>query len=180
MTDEVLNEDVKEGASSLSESEQKEVSSLSDNDIKWRSKYKSKNAEFEDFKNLSLKEKEDLLTKVNTENQRRSQMENQLIDAKIEAIAVSAGLKDIELIKLIDKKDIKLSENGEVVGINEAITAFKARKPEYFGSEKRVSTSSNAAVNTGTNVKPQSKNAWDLTKDDWKANKSRYMSGNFS
>ena len=178
--EEVLHEQVKEGASSLSETEQKEVASLSDNDIKWRSKYKSKNAEFEDFKNLTQKEKEDLLSKVNLENQRRATMENQLIDAKIEAIAVSAGLRDIELVKLIDKKDIKLGENGEIVGINEAVTAFKTRKPEYFAQEKRVSTSTNSAVNTGSNVKPQSKNAWDLTKEDWKMNKSRYMSGNFT
>jgi hypothetical protein len=55
------------------------------------------------------------------------------IDAELRAAAAVAGLEDLDLIGLptFPKSGVKV-ENGAVVGIAEAITAFKAAKPNYF------------------------------------------------
>lgn len=153
-----------------------------DDDAKWRAKFKMTKSEFEEFKLASEKEKSELLSKHEATLKDRQSMQDKLIDAKIEAQAVAAGIKDLEFVKLMDKSSVKIDEKGDVQGVSEAINAFKTRKPELFGTEKKFSSSSNAAVSTGTGTSsaPAGRNAWDIPKEEWKTAKLKAMKGKFS
>ena|ERR1700749_3536860 len=149
--------------------ESKEIEKTSDEDLRWRAKYKMSKFEFEEFKVASDKEKKELLSKHEASQKANQAMQDKLIDAKIEAQAVAAGIKDLEFLKLMDKSTVKLDEKGEVQGAIEAINALKTRKPELFGTEKKSSSSTNARMSTGTSseTKP-GRNAWDIPKEEWK------------
>lgn len=54
------------------------------------------------------------------------------LDAELKAAAVSAGLIDPDLLPLIPRGTIKVDAAGNVVGLAEAIAAFKTSKPSYF------------------------------------------------
>lgn len=61
------------------------------------------------------------------------QAERQLrLDAELKAAAVAAGLSDPDLLPLINKSGVKVDASGNIVGIAEAIAAFKTAKPAYF------------------------------------------------
>ena len=157
-----------------------EVEKLDDDSIRWRAKYKMSKSQLEEFKLATEGEKKELLTKFEASQKKELVMQDKLIDAKLEAQAIAAGIRDIELVKLIDKSNLKLNENGEVEGLTDAVNAFKTRKPDFFGAEKKTSTSSNASFGSGADTKVSKLNARDLKDDDWKRNKTKYMSGNFS
>lgn len=157
-----------------------EVEKLDDDSIRWRAKYKMSKSQLEEFKLATESEKKELLTKFEASQKKERIMQDKLIDAKLEAQAIAAGIKDVELVKLIDKSNLKLNENGDIDGLADAINAFKTRKPDFFGSEKKTSTSSNASFGSGSDTKVAKLNARDLKDDDWKRNKAKYMSGNFN
>lgn len=147
-----------------------------DDTIKWRAKYKVSKEELETHKAKTETEKQELAAKVEKTSKERQMYEEKYINAEVKAHAVAAGIKDIEFVKLIDMKDVKVDEQGNVTGVDKAIADVKARKPEWFGSEKRASTSTNATFpdkETKTSM-----DARTLSKDDWKKNKSQYMAGN--
>ena len=55
-------------------------------------------------------------------------------DAELRAAATAAGIRDPDLIPLIDKSTITIDDEGNVTGAAEAVAAFKTKKPEFFGS----------------------------------------------
>jgi hypothetical protein len=120
------------------------VHALREENKKWRLKYKEKNTELESFK-------ADTDTKLKTANEtaemtarQKAVFEKKYINAELKAKAIAAGIKDVDLVKLIDISSLDLSEEGEVNGLDDAINAFKEQKPAFFGDDKRTSTSSNA------------------------------------
>ncbi len=147
--------------------EVKEIVSLSNKDIKWREKYKLSISELEQTKLAQEAEKKQLLEEVTTKEQKAKMYEQKLLDAKLEAQAIAAGIQDLDLIKLIDKSKMAVNEDGTVSGLSEAISEFKTNKPHFFGTEKKLSSSTNAAVPTQEAV--QKKSAFDLTSEEWKA-----------
>jgi hypothetical protein len=54
------------------------------------------------------------------------------LDAEIRAAAVTAGLRDPDLVVLIDRAGVTIDDDGNVAGVQAAIDALKAKKPEYF------------------------------------------------
>jgi hypothetical protein len=57
----------------------------------------------------------------------------QLIDAELKAAAIQAGLTDLDLLPLIDKKAVSYDPaTGTFTGISEAIAAGKTKKPDWF------------------------------------------------
>jgi hypothetical protein len=66
---------------------------------------------------------------------------------------------------------------AQIIGLKEVIADFKAKKPAFFGDEKKISTSTNASMPAQAVNKPKS--AHDLTPEEWDKNRSRYMSGKF-
>lgn len=146
-------------------SEAVDVSTLSDRDIKWRARCKLKTEELESVKARTDKERSDLNTTIGNLNKERQGMEQKLIDAKLENAAITAGINDVDFVKLIDRSSIKIDENGNYVGLREAVEAFKASKPACFGVAKQSSTSTNAAVPTQEQAKPM--HASKMTDAEW-------------
>ena len=54
------------------------------------------------------------------------------IDAELRAQATAAGLRDLDLLPLIDRTALTCDDDGNVAGVGEAIAAFKTKKPEFF------------------------------------------------
>lgn len=160
--------------SSVPDSKNEDVTALSDRDIKWRAKYKLTVNELETIKaklDSDTKQLTDKFTgEISKVTEKNKLLEEKVIETKMEAEAIAAGLKDTEFLKLVDKKDIKINEDGSIAGVTEAIQAFKTRKPDLFGAEKKLSSSSNVVI-------PDSKSspttdAWNLTSDDWQKTKN--------
>jgi len=179
-TDAEKDEKKSEGSSSEKELDSKnnESSESKDDDsIRWRSKYKVTKEELETFKAKTESEKNELSSKVEKAAKEKSMYEEKYIEAEVKAHAVAAGIKDIEFVKLIDKKEIKLDDNGNLVGVEKAITDLKARKPDWFGMDKKTSSSSNAKFAEKEQKVPT--DARSMSKEEWNRNKPKFMSGQF-
>ena len=148
-----------------------------DDSIKWREKYKFTKGELEAAKLKAESEKQELATKVETTAKERQMYEKKYIDAEVKAQAVAAGIKDIEFVKLIDTNEIKLDDKGNVIGVDKAISDLKTRKPDWFGAEKKTSTSSNADFVDKEKKMPL--DARSMSKEEWQKNRSNYMAGHF-
>lgn len=175
---EIIENETKE--SKNIEIEKKEIDKLSDDDIKWRSKYKMTKSEYEEAKLLAEKEKSELLNRVNSTQKESQLLQEKLIQAELKAQAAAAGIKDLDFIKLIDTSELKLNDNGSVEGIEKVLTEFKNKKPDLFGTDKKLHSSTNAPSGHSDENKTSRLNARNLTKEDWKKNQRKYMSGNFS
>lgn len=66
---------------------------------------------------------------------RLGKVRQKAIDTELRAQAAAAGLRDLDLLALVDRKAIKFSDDDETIeGVTEALAAFKERKPEYFAA----------------------------------------------
>lgn len=63
----------------------------------------------------------------------RQTQQNLLIDMSLREAAAKEGLQDFDMLKLIDRADVKIDDNGKVAGIEEAVKNFKKSKPYLFG-----------------------------------------------
>ena len=115
----------------------------------YRLKHKATKSEFELYKN-EINEKINALEsekeRLNIEVSKLTSYERKLVESELKTQAVLAGIKDVDLIKLIDVSDVKLSEDGavNVDSLKQAVLSLKETKPFLFGEEKKYSTSSNA------------------------------------
>lgn len=57
------------------------------------------------------------------------------INAELRAAAIAAGIMDLDLVSLVDKSKIKVDDDDNIVGVDEAIAALKASKPKFFEAE---------------------------------------------
>lgn len=153
-----------------------QTAKMTDADIKWREKYKVTKQELEASKAASEKEKREIASKVEATVKEKTQLEQKWVEAELKAEATAAGLKDLDLTKLIDVSGVKINE-GRIEGLKEAIESFKTKKPEYFGNNKLSSSSSNAGIpNTGSSS-VQTKSAWDMDKKEYESAKMRLVGG---
>lgn len=155
-----------------------DLSNLSDEQIKWRAKYKDAKSELETAKIQADKERAELANKAESTEKARKMYEDKYIDSELKAQAVAAGIKDIDFVKLIDKEGVKLDENGNVTGIDKAISDVKSRKPQWFGEEKKTSTSTGAKFpdKTGEQKKVDART---MSKEDYQKNRATFMAGHF-
>lgn len=65
----------------------------------------------------------------------KEKLEGRILQSELKAAAVEAGLKDLDLLPLIKRDAIKLDDEGNPTGIEDAIKAFKEAKPEYFKAD---------------------------------------------
>ncbi|MDE2024915.1 MAG: hypothetical protein KGJ07_00300 [Patescibacteria group bacterium] len=170
--------ETKEIEAKNNDEQSKETAEKKDDDsIKWRAKYKHTKEELETAKLKADSEKQELSSKMQQTDKAKQMYEQKYVEAEIKAHAVAAGIKDVEFVKLIDKADIKIDENGNLTGVEKAITDLKTRKPDWFGTEKKISSSGNQPF-TGKD-EPKPIDARKMSKEDWKKNKPQFMAGQF-
>lgn len=68
----------------------------------------------------------------NAEKQEKESVKSQLIRAELRAFAAQEGIIDIDVIDLIPKEKVKLNDQHQVSGAEDAVKAFKASKPHFF------------------------------------------------
>jgi hypothetical protein len=176
MTDDVTGTPASEPSETLS-AEAKEVEKLSDRDIKWRAKYKESLSELETVKAQTESQVKAAADQAKAALTEKSQVEARWMEAEVKAEAIAAGIKDLDLVKLIDTASLKVGEDGKIIGIKEAINDFKAKKPAFFGEDKKPSSSTNAPLPTA--VTASAKSAWDYSKEEWQKSRHRFMAGIF-
>lgn len=144
----------------------------------YRLKHKATKSEFELYKNEveeKIKalnaEKETLSTEIN----KLSSYERKLIESELKTQAVLAGIKDVDLIKLIDISDVKLSEDGVVNSelLTQAVSQLKETKPFLFGDERKASTSTNATF--GVKKESPGFSALNLSDEEYNENKRVFL-----
>jgi hypothetical protein len=85
---------------------------------------------------------------------RTNKVKQRALDAEIRAAAVTAGLRDPDLLPLIDRTGVTIDDDGNVAGVEAAITAFKTKKPEYFQATLPARANERIDVRTGSPAPP--------------------------
>lgn len=176
MTDDVKLEKTEAVKSDVSDPA---VTGMKDSDIRWRAKYKGAREEIENLKIQTEKEVRDLQQNLNSALNNKKLFEQNLIEAKLEAKAISHGIMDTELVKLIDKSNLKLNEDGSIEGLEEAINDFKSKKPNFFGSDKKSSSSKNSTFTAENKSESKLIDAHSLSKEEWEKQQKRLLAGRF-
>jgi hypothetical protein len=140
-------------------------------DVKWRAKYSAKAEEAENLKKQAEAEKNDLQAKIDNTVKQSQAMQKRVIEAELKAQAVTAGLQDLDFLKMIDVSTLKISEDGGIEGLEKAISDFKASKPALFAAEKKSSSSKNEKL-PNDNEKENAFDAFKVTDEEYRAKKS--------
>jgi hypothetical protein len=93
-----------------------------------------------------------------------------LIRAELKAIAVRAGMIDLDGLKLIDVTDLKLDDDGNVKGAGEVMRDLRRAKPWLFGG---ASTSSSSSPPPATPPRP--KLATEMNYAEWQAARAELL-----
>jgi len=98
--------------------------------------------------------------------QSESQARDRIIRAELKAVAVKAGIVDLDALQLADLSKVTLSEDGSVEGADEMIEALKEAKPYLFAG----------ATSSDTNPRPkpadnEPKSVIGLSEDEYRAAK---------
>jgi hypothetical protein len=93
-----------------------------------------------------------------------------LIPSELKAVAVRAGMIDLDGLKLIDAADLKLDAEGNVKGAGEVMRELRRAKPWLFGG---ASTSSSASPPPAEPPRP--KLATEMSYDEWQAARAELL-----
>lgn len=91
-----------------------------------------------------------------------------VIRAEVKAIAIKAGIVDIDGLKLADLSGVTLDDAGDVKGADEAIAALQKSKP-YLFAKTTASTQQPPATKT-----PAKKSAVDMTDAEYREARRKY------
>ena len=122
------------------------VHELREENKSWRTKHQEEAAArkaADDAAKVAEKASDDKVKEVQTAADQR------VIRAELKAVAVKAGMVDLDGLKLADLSKVKLNDQGEVEGAEELMTALKKAKPYLFGEPSTSST--HRAPNPGDN-----------------------------
>ncbi len=92
-----------------------------------------------------------------------------VIRAELKAVAVKAGMVDLDGLKLADLSKVTLDEHGEVQGADDLMKALKESKPYLFGT----TTSTTHPGKAPPSGDPETKLAKDMTPEEYKAAKAK-------
>lgn len=92
--------------------------------------------------------------------------------AELKALAVKAGIVDLDGLKLVDLDALKLNDKGELDGADALIEGLKKDKPYLFGAAASSSTQQQPP-----NEPPGQKNAADMTDAEYEAARARIIAG---
>lgn len=112
----------------------------------------------EDAKAKKLEEEKKFDELLNLEREKNKKLTEQLssikVDSAIQTEAVKNGIVDPDAaLKLVDRGLIKTGDNGEPVGITDAIKALVTSKPYLVDPKKANLGSGNPPIQTSTKIK---------------------------
>jgi hypothetical protein len=93
-----------------------------------------------------------------------------LIRAELKAVAVRAGMVDLDGLKLIDVDHLRLDDDGNVKGAGEVMRDLRRAKPWLFGG---ASTSSSSPAPPMQPVRPRL--ATEMSYDEWQAGRTELL-----
>lgn len=131
----------------------------------WRLKAQEQETAARTAKEAADKATADAQTAITEAN---TKAEQRIIRAELKALAVKAGIVDLDGLKLVDLTSIKLNEQGEVEGADALIEGLKQAKPYLFGTPGSSST----ATPPGKDPPPQ-KRATEMSKEEYEAERKK-------
>jgi hypothetical protein len=105
-------------------------------------------------------------------NRLQSAIEKRLINTELQQIAAKEGLIDMDAFKMVDLSGVKISDEGDVLGLDKIISDLKTNKPYLF----KLSSNSSKNVNTPHPADDQNKRPAYETKADFEKAKSALLS----
>lgn len=66
--------------------------------------------------------------------------QDRLVRAELKALASKVGMIDLDDVRFADLSNVKFSDDGEIMGAQEAIEQLKTRKPHYFKANSSSAT----------------------------------------
>jgi hypothetical protein len=143
------------------------VHELREENKSWRTKHQESEA--------ARKAAEDAAKKAGTDSEGKikevqTAADHRVIRAELKAVAIKAGMVDLDGLKLADLSKVKLDDNGEVVGAEEMMAALKKAKPYLFGEP---STSNGDKPPKPGEQKP--KLATEMTREEYDAAKRKLV-----
>jgi hypothetical protein len=131
----------------------------------WRLKAQEQEAVAKSAKEAADKAAAEAQTTVAEAN---SKAEQRIIRAELKALAIKAGIVDLDGLKLVDLASVKLNEQGEVEGADALIEGLKKAKPYLFGTPGSSST----ATPPGKDP-PAAKKATEMTKEEYEVERRK-------
>ena len=89
---------------------------------------------------------------------------NRVLNAELKVEAIRAGIVDLDGLKLLDLKDVRLTSEGELLNATELMAQLRRTKPWLFGS-----TSSSSQASPPPAQPPRQKLATEMTDDEYRA-----------
>ena len=92
------------------------------------------------------------------------QARTRVLQAELKVEAIRAGIVDLDGLKLLDLKDVRLTSEGELLNAAELMTQLRRTKPWLFGG-----TSSSSQASPPPTQPPRQKLATEMTDDEYRA-----------
>jgi hypothetical protein len=130
--------------------------------------------EIEKSKNDEIAQKDEFYTNQMNEklSEAKSSYMKELTFAKLEAEAIREGIVDADIVKIIDISGIKLSEEGKIQGIKEAVEKFKKEKPSLF---KKIESSTYSKEPPKPNAEASNIDVRSMSPEEYKKHKTRML-----
>lgn len=84
----------------------------------------------------------------------RAESDARIIRAELKAVAIKAGMVDLDGLKLADLSGVKLDDKGEVVGAEDLMEGLKKAKPYLFAQAPTTTTQTHTAPPKKEDPKP--------------------------
>lgn len=113
------------------------------------------------FKELADKARE-AADESNRKSKEIEERANQrIIKAELKAAAMAAGIIDLDLLSAISLDGVRMTDDGDVTGVQEAVNKYKEGKPYLFKENSKVAEDKNASLTkqTGGTKSPPSSDA---------------------
>lgn len=109
----------------------------------------------------------------------REKARGQVLQAELRAHATQAGILDLDALKLADLGAVSFDENGDIVGIDHAISSLRDRKPYLFGADSGASApgTTTQTHRTPEAAKPVVIDARELSREAWRTERDRLLAG---
>ncbi len=122
---------------------------------------------------VALRERDDAIAAVQEEARGR------VLQAELRTHAVRSGILDLDALKLAELDGVRFDEHGDVLGVEEVISALRERKPYLFSTETASPTSETTAQTQRAPrpAQPVVVDARELSRDAWRIERDRLLAG---